>query len=773
MRFVTKNLVAFKEKYFMEFLCLIILVIMSFVLCWHLPFAKLSGDVGDYAYGVYCSMAHSLAEGEYPFWNPNLMMGIPNTAITSSQIFYPITLLMCRIFYNTETGYLSPQILNALMSIHLSVFACSSYYLLRILKIRSTFSFMVSVLTSSSSMIYYVIHWTALFSGYAYMPLMWALSIQFMDNVDCPKRWKYCALNGLVIGLIGLACASHSLLFALLQYGILYITYLWKYRKSKTSLVDLTITSIISGLIAGAISIPVLLPFIEFLKKSYRFVSDGSVQGMSSMSYYAFSEAAVDSTGFTGLLGNNIGRLGITITFTLLVFAGFFIKNKVKPTVFYAAQFTFILSLFYSISFVFTEIFYYIPFYNQIREPFLYIPLVAISGSILVGITLEKIFSTELVSSLFSNLIALNIGIAIIILINILPKNFTLYSGVTVICILSGACIWKFLKANIRNIILNGLMFGICIICLIQALSGLGRYALIGRTEKISAAVDSAKAIWEEDTPTLENLYRIMSWSSVDCYPRNVAAVLGYYDAFGYVNPIYNSVMNMHTNWNIDKRFFLNNIRYLIASAEDSDEFIQTITDIGFEESKRIFIANKDYDTESTKDIILFTHNRYGETAPAWMVYEYEQYDDATSIEILNSLINSDTFMPQKSALVKGNLTHSSDYKKNSDYTLSIEEYNTNSVIISVDSQSPGILVTSDIYDSGWTVYVDGKKQNILEVNTAFRGVEIQSGHHQVLFIFRPAIVYIGIICALGGIALAIFLIAYSYFKKDNKKINY
>jgi uncharacterized membrane protein YfhO len=62
--------------------------------------------------------------------------------------------------------------------------------------------------------------------------------------------------------------------------------------------------------------------------------------------------------------------------------------------------------------------------------------------------------------------------------------------------------------------------------------------------------------------------------------------------------------------------------------------------------------------------------------------------------------------------------------------------------------EGPGLLVLSELYYPGWKVNIDGNEANVKKVFGLFRGVDIPSGTHKVIFSFQPARVYIGLILA-------------------------
>jgi hypothetical protein len=67
-----------------------------------------------------------------------------------------------------------------------------------------------------------------------------------------------------------------------------------------------------------------------------------------------------------------------------------------------------------------------------------------------------------------------------------------------------------------------------------------------------------------------------------------------------------------------------------------------------------------------------------------------------------------------------------------------VAAYHDNHVVVSVDTDKPGIVVLNDIYYPGWEAKVDRVVKPILRTNVLFRGVEVPAGHHIVSFEFHP-----------------------------------
>lgn len=83
----------------------------------------------------------------------------------------------------------------------------------------------------------------------------------------------------------------------------------------------------------------------------------------------------------------------------------------------------------------------------------------------------------------------------------------------------------------------------------------------------------------------------------------------------------------------------------------------------------------------------------------------------------------------------------------------------TNAMGGSVTCEKDAILCVPVSYSEGWSAYVDGAEVKVEQVNTAFMGVELKAGKHDVRFVYRVPYGKIGLICSVLGIAAVIVLI--------------
>jgi hypothetical protein len=90
------------------------------------------------------------------------------------------------------------------------------------------------------------------------------------------------------------------------------------------------------------------------------------------------------------------------------------------------------------------------------------------------------------------------------------------------------------------------------------------------------------------------------------------------------------------------------------------------------------------------------------------------------------------------------------------DAEIEILEYTSNRIIM--HTRDKGLLVVSEIDYPGWQVRIDGVRQEIENVAGVLRGVSVDEGSHEVIWVFRPTSVYIGLGLGMAGIILSLVM---------------
>ena len=81
---------------------------------------------------------------------------------------------------------------------------------------------------------------------------------------------------------------------------------------------------------------------------------------------------------------------------------------------------------------------------------------------------------------------------------------------------------------------------------------------------------------------------------------------------------------------------------------------------------------------------------------------------------------------------------------ENNSWDYSIVNETPNRLDMMVNLETSGWLVLSDVWYPGWFALIDGKAKSILHANYLFRGLFVESGAHNISFIYRPLSFIIG-----------------------------
>ncbi len=101
------------------------------------------------------------------------------------------------------------------------------------------------------------------------------------------------------------------------------------------------------------------------------------------------------------------------------------------------------------------------------------------------------------------------------------------------------------------------------------------------------------------------------------------------------------------------------------------------------------------------------------------------------------------------------------------DAQLNVTKYTDTRIKGTVTASENEILFTSIPYQDGWTVKVDGKKVEPVEVMKAMIGVELTPGEHTITLSYTPPGFVVGVVMFVLGIGMLVMF--YRYDKKYNK----
>jgi len=139
-------------------------------------------------------------------------------------------------------------------------------------------------------------------------------------------------------------------------------------------------------------------------------------------------------------------------------------------------------------------------------------------------------------------------------------------------------------------------------------------------------------------------------------------------------------------------------------------------------------------------------------TTSAWIVHTVKR----SSRGLAFSIMKEPTFDPRKAAVVEGGKFSVKPPPAGAVETATVTRYEPERIDIDATVASDGLLVVSEVYESGWKAYVDGKPAEIRATDYAFRGIPLTAGHHTVELRYEPASLKWGIgISLLTGAVIA------------------
>lgn len=146
--------------------------------------------------------------------------------------------------------------------------------------------------------------------------------------------------------------------------------------------------------------------------------------------------------------------------------------------------------------------------------------------------------------------------------------------------------------------------------------------------------------------------------------------------------------------------------------------------------------------------------------------------DTANSFTSLAELILVEGFTPADEAvMLKSEASKLKTKKFSGEGSIELQSYAPNKMVYKSNSKGKQLAVFSEIYyPNGWTATVDGKEQNILKVNYLLRGLELESGDHEIVFSYDLPILKTSNTYAVIGTILLALLIAFGIWKVKMKE---
>lgn len=690
-----------------------------------------------------------------------------------SQAFYPVNWLLNMIFYDTDTQILSYAILPANRIIHLSIYFCGIYFLQKYLKLSSASAFFVSVLSTFCFVLISFISWVTFFDGCCWFPFLILANVKMFKSQG-KKSLRYVGVLGMLWAFVALLSLSHALVMEVFFCLILLVVYMCREEHHKRWILPLKFAG--AGIIGIFLSMPAFLAIIVFLKNCARYLPDvGWVYKTDSIPFENFALKHVMTIEDVRKLLEVVPTwswLSMSGLALFLIIPGVVSKKKLCVSLFLCSVIGVVFTFFYSVGLIVPDVVYYIPFLNNNRENFMYMPFFGFFMTILAaeGIScLEKMLEKKLSFEeqiKYPKIILWVLGG--ILVYNLLPHHNggtvkNIYITLLMIIIVSVIRYSKKRTGRLKAVIICE--FAVCLVWnfgLVYTAFDSWSHTEVDAIQKISMVNETTKKMMAEINNSGKEDFKVMV-AGGSCYPENSGALLGFFDAIGYYNPIPKMAAVIHENLSFEQRSRLQNIKYFLATENNGEEFFPWFDAAypGLKKREGEFYAYASYDAEEPTRV--YVYDSQVTLGDAWLVNNYELYfNDEEAV----GKISSDENDLAKTAFINGVGLSKRNEKLLENMTggdvegsAACVERGLNYVKFEVNVQNTAVLVTADTYYPGWKVVVNGKKSDILQVDYCNRGALIPGGRSEVEFIYCPFSLRIGYVFQAAGVILFLFCI--------------
>ena len=170
----------------------------------------------------------------------------------------------------------------------------------------------------------------------------------------------------------------------------------------------------------------------------------------------------------------------------------------------------------------------------------------------------------------------------------------------------------------------------------------------------------------------------------------------------------------------------------------------------------------------STPRVIV--HERDSTPTHAWIVHDVRPVTRGEALPLLTS----GAVDPYRTALVEGAPPVTVAPDDSAAESARVIAYEPDRVSIATQAAAPGLLVVSEIYESGWRAYVDGDEVEILPTDHALRGIPIPDGEHTVEMQYDPLSLRLGLwISGIAAAAMVVTFVAagWSWLRGRNRRL--
>ena len=749
---------------FERLLCLALLALIVVGFFWPLVFAGYwiphgGGDLVSFLWPMYRFSARSLQSGEVPLWNPHLYSGAPFVADNQSSVFYPINLLAFVLF-----GEPSYKIMEGLVVFHIWLAGANMFALLCGLGLKRPAAVLGGVAFALSDLFVTHIGNLNLNATMAWMPLLLLFTHRALAG-EGRRAANYAMGAGAVLATAALAGHGQMLLLmglALAGYVACRLTIEGLCSKQQVAsdkrrwkrLLGVCLRAVLIVLIGIGSAALALLPAREMTEHTGRSqlsyeeatvysLPPQALAGLLAPGFYGRSVTGFwgdwdrVEVGYAGVATIVLAVTGVVLTCTSwaakLKVSGF--RFQVRPTcnlkpdnskLCFPTGFFALLTVFgFALAMgkyapLYGLLYRYAPVFDQVRVPARMIVLADFGLAALAAYGLDRLLREAGRASTWIGLAAAAAGAMLLVLglsqaKDVPPDRVTQATTSVIIAAFllasSGALVWLVRRHRWAAWLLVGL--------LAADLIGLGAKLEIEPN-------DPTRGFQQEDVVDYlrqdTNLYRIESVSGA--WQPDAALAHSLYDIGGVFNPLglapYHAYLAVAKGERGGPLYNLLGVKYVLAAKGKSpgDERLAPV----YTENPQIDV----YLNTTALPMALLVHEAtvVESHAAAWEAL-FADFDPTQTVILEESQVTGlEPGVERRAGIESGRIE--------------FVRYESNEIVLAVETPASGWLVLSEVYYPGWQAAVDGKAAEVLRADYTFRAVALSPGEHTVKMTFTP-----------------------------------
>ncbi len=728
---------------------------LVFTACW-IPHG--GGDLVSFLWPMYRFSARSLWAGEIPLWNLHLYSGAPFVADNQSGVFYPINLLAFALF-----GEPSYQVMEGLVVFHIWLAGASTFALLRGLGLRRVAAVFGGVAFALSDLFVTHIGNLNLNATVAWMPLLLLLTHRALTSSG---RRSVSWTMGAGAVLATAALAGHGQMLLLMGLTLAgYVVYVqgaickWQAASGKQQVASgkwrgmwervLGICARAALIVAVGIggAALMLLPAREMAEhtgRSHLPYEEATAYSLPPKALVGLLMPDFYGRSATGFWGNwdrvEVGYAGVATV--ALAAAGICQWAKARKQEFHGGFFTLLVVGGLALALgkhtpLYGLLYRYVPLFDQMRVPARLIVLADLGLAALAAYSLDRLLSEPGRVPAWVSLGALATGAMVLVLglraAKTVPPDRVAQATASIVAAvallaLSGLLVWLTRRHRWTAWLLVGLLAADLIV--------------LGSTLEIEPN-DPTLGFQHQDVVDFlhqdTDLYRIEA--TAGAWQPDAALVHGLYDVGGIFNPLglapYHAYLAVVKGERGAPLYNLLGAKYVLAPKGKPP---------GDERLVPVYADNPHIDvylnTQALPMAFLVHEAKAVESHTAAWEALFADFDPTQTVILEEK---------QVEGLEIGDWIGESEGGR-----IELVRYESNEIVLAVETPTKGWLVLSEVYYPGWQATVDGEPTDVLRANYAFRAVTLPPGEHTVKMTFAPWTWRVGLAASAvtwGGLA--------------------